>query len=444
MAPSLNKKWLKELSEFLAIPSVSAPFDYHNKQITRAANWLVNHFKKVGFNAELLRGKYTPLVYAEWLCPTNKFTLLIYCHYDVQPADPIKLWRTPPFKMTVSGGKIYARGASDSKGHLFAYIKGIETVLKTSGKLPINIKFIVDGDEESAELALPDLINRNPQKLEADAVLIGAGAMLGANTPSICYAVRGLVAAEVKVIGHKINLHSGSFGGGIINPVEYLVKIISALKDKNKKITLPHFYDDVLLASSKNKPLSVFRSNKEFLLASGGKKISGETGFSLNELITVRPTFEINGISGGYADKGFQYIIPTEVLAKISFRLVPNQNPEKIYNQLIKFIFRYQNKEIKIELKRIDSAYPAIMNKQSLIATKAAETLKEIFDVKPVWFREGGAVPVVYNFQKLGKDVIMVGFGLPDDNIHAPNEKLNLSSFYREIEFVARLVRKLA
>lgn len=443
---SRAEEWLKDLGEYLAIPSISAPFCYDDKNVLRAADWLANHFKKIGFGSELLRGKYTPLVYAEWIHPANKFTLLIYCHYDVQPAEPLELWKSPPFQMSVRDGKIYARGVSDSKGHLFAYIKGIETILRTEGGLPINIKFIVDGDEEAVELALPELLKTNPEKLEADAVLVGAGAMIDADTPSICYAVRGLLSAEIEVEGLRTNLHSGSFGGGTLNAAEYLAKILAGIKNENGRIMLPDFYDDVLPVGAEEKKIlsSIFSSEEEFLRVCGGKKVFGEAGFSFHELITARPTFEINGVCGGYAGEGFQYIIPAKASAKISFRLVPNQNPEKIFEQLKKYISQYDNKTAKITLKKVDSVEPSVMNRESFIAKKAAHGLKEVFNTEAKWFREGGAVPVVSDFQKLGKDVIMVGFGLPDDDIHAPNEKLNLSNFYKEIEFSARFVKKLA
>lgn len=440
-----NKKILSDLGEFLAIPSISKPFVYRDKEIARAAKWLANHFKKIGFKSELITGKYAPLVFAEWSRPANKFTLLIYCHYDVQPVEPLNLWKSNPFKMTVCGGKIYARGVSDSKGHLFAYIKGVESILKKNGKLPINIKFVVDGDEEAVQLSLPKLIKNNPEKLEADAVLVGAGAMISKETPSICYAVRGLISAEIEVKSSKNNLHSGSYGGGILNPVEYLAKILASVKNKDGKILIPEFYKRVAPISKDGDRLSIYSSEKEFLKSSGVKKIFGEKGFLLHELVTVRPTFEINGMSGGYMDEGFQFIIPSKAIARVSFRLVPDQRPGEIFEMFKRFILQYnKNDEVKIGIKQVDSAEPATMNRKSFIAKKTAESLEEIFGKKPLWFREGGAVPVVSDFQKVGKDVIMVGFGLPDDNIHAPNEKMDLDNFYKEIVFSAKLIEKLA
>lgn len=439
------EEWLGDLGEYLAIPSISAPFCYDDKNVAQAAEWLADHFKKIGFDSELIKGSYSPLVYAERINPANKFTLLIYCHYDVQPVEPAELWKSPPFKMTIRDEKIYARGVSDSKGHLFAYIKGIESVLKTEGELPINIKFIIDGDEEAVELALPELIKTRPEKLEADAVFVGAGAMIGAGTPSMCYAVRGLVSAEIEVETLRTNLHSGSFGGGALNAAEYLAKILSGIRDERGKIAIAGFYDDVAPVGPEEKKIisSIFGSEEEFLRICGSKKVFGEPGFSLHELITARPTFELNGICGGDIGGGFQFIIPAKASAKISFRLVPDQDPQKIYKQLERYISRYANGSVKIIVKQVDSALPSVMNRGSFVARKAAEGLKDVFGREAAWFREGGAVPVVGDFQKLGKDVIMVGFGLPDDDIHAPNEKLDLSNFYKEIEFSACFVKKL-
>jgi acetylornithine deacetylase/succinyl-diaminopimelate desuccinylase-like protein len=369
---------------------------------------------------------------------------LNYCHFDVQPVEPLNLWKSNPFKMTIRNGKIYARGVSDSKGHLFAYIKGVESILKKEGKLPINIKFVVDGDEEAVQLALPELIKTNPEKLKADAVLIGAGAMIKKDAPSICYAVRGLVSAEIEVKTLENNLHSGSYGGGVLNAAEYLVKILADVKDENGRIAIPKFYQKVVSVSKKDSPLSIYDSEKEFLKSGGAKKVFGEKGFSLHEMIVARPTFEINGISGGFAEEGFQFIIPAKAIAKVSFRLAQNQNSKEVFEMFEKFVLNYKNDVVEISIKQIDSAEPAIMNRESFVAKKAAESLEKIFGKKTVWYREGGAVPVVNDFQKIGKDVIMVGFGLPDDNIHAPNEKLDLDNFYKEIEFSAEFVKKLA
>lgn len=442
-----KNKWLKELKEYLDIPSISKPGVYGSQNIIKAASWLVNHFRKIGFHSKLLKTPYDPLVFAEWKNPKNQFTLLIYCHSDVQPIEPIELWKTPPFKTTVKNGKIFARGVSDSKGHLFAYIKGIESYLKVFGKLPINIKFIIDCDEEANEIALPWFITKNAKKLQTDAILIGAGAMVASNTPSICYGYRGLLAAEIKVKTLKQNLHSGSFGGAVLNAAECLSSILAKFKNNDGKILIPGFYDKVAFTyqhhMKNNVCAGVHCSKKEFLGITGASKILCEKKFTLDESLTCRPTFEINGISSGSAGDNFQYIIPAESSAKISFRLVPNQNPKDIFQKLKKFIIKNAPMEAKISITKVDWATPTIINKNSFFAKQLEKGLKEIFHKKAVWYREGGAVPVVADFKRINPNIFMVGFGSPNDNIHGPNEKLNLKDFLREIKFSSILVKKL-
>ncbi|MFA5987838.1 MAG: M20/M25/M40 family metallo-hydrolase, partial [Candidatus Paceibacterota bacterium] len=306
-------KWLKELGEYVAIPSISRSGVYGSQSIIEVANWLVEHFKKIGFKSELIKTPYDPLVFAEWKNPNNKFTLLIYSQADVQPADPVEEWETSPFKLTVSDGKIFARGISDSKGHLFAYIKSIESYLKVFGELPINIKFIIDCDEETDEVALPWFIKNNSEKLIADAVLIGAGNMVAPNTPSICYGYRGILAAELEVKTLKINLHSGTFGGGVLNATECLANILLNLRGEGNKISIPGFYDGVVSFVSE-KPIyaTAHYSEEDFLKVAGANKINRESEFSLDECLAARPTFDINGIYGGSSAEAFQYIIPAK------------------------------------------------------------------------------------------------------------------------------------
>jgi acetylornithine deacetylase/succinyl-diaminopimelate desuccinylase-like protein len=439
-----KKKWILELGEYLNIPSISSPGVFGNKEILKVANWLVAHFRKIGFSSELIKTPYDPLIYAQYINPKNKFTLLIYCHTDVQPIEPLELWKTPPFTMTIKNGKIFARGVSDSKGHLFAYIKGIESVLKVEGKLPINIKFIIDCDEEANELSLPWFLKKHIKKLKADAVFVGAGSMVAKDTPSICYGYRGLLAAELNIRTLKQNLHSGSFGGSVLNAAEALIKILEKFRDQDGKILIPGFYENVIPVDKKEKIYAgVHCSAKEFLRITGAMKSVREKGFTLDECLTCRPSFEINGIKSGSADSVFQYIVPAQSSAKISFRLVPNQNPDDIFKKLKKFVYQVSPKEAKVEIKKIDWAKPTVVGTESQFAKILEKGLEDVFNKKAVWYREGGAVPMVYDFQKISPDVFMVGFGSPDDNIHAPNEKLNLSDFYKEIRFSSILIKRL-
>lgn len=440
-----NHQLFNELISYLNIPSISSPGVYGNKNILAAAKWLVTHFKKIGFASELIKTPYDPLIYAEYKHPKNNFTLLIYCHTDVQPVEPLKLWRTLPFKTTIQNGKIIARGVSDSKGHLFAYIKGIESVLKTEGRLPINVKFIIDCDEEANEIALPWFIKKHYKKLEADAILVGAGAMVAKNTPSICYGYRGLLSVEIKVKTLKQNLHSGSFGGAVLNAAESLIKILAKFKDDNGRILIPGFYQSVL-GPRRDKKIwaGVHCSKQELLKLTGASDLSCEKGFSLDECLCLRPTFEINGLNGGSGDGVFQYIVTAEAAAKISFRLVPNQNPQDIFKKIKKYVDSIAPKSVKVKIKKVDWAIPTVIDKNSHFGRSLSDGLKKVFNKKAVWYREGGAVPVVCNFQKISKDIFMVGFGSSDDNIHGPNEKLNLADFYKEIKFSAILMKQLA
>lgn len=438
-------KWLNELSEYIAIPSISKSGIYGSKDISDVANWLTDHFKKIGFQSELIETLYDPLVFAEWKNPKNKFTLLLYSQADVQPADPLEEWNTSPFKLTLKDGKLFARGISDSKGHLFAYIKGIESYLKLYGTLPINIKFIIDCDEETDEVSLPWFIKNHPDKLTADAILIAAGNMVAPNTPSICYGYRGMLATEIEVQTLKNNLHSGTFGGGVINPIECLATILSKLKGEDNKISIPGFYTDVASFDSE-KPIyaTAHYSENDFLEVAGATKVNCENGFSLDESLAARPTLDINGIYGGSTPEAFQYIIPAKASAKISFRLVPNQNPEDIYTKLEKYLKDTAPTGCEINIKKIDAALPIIIDKNSPFAEKLKTGLKKVFDKEAVWYREGGSVAVVNDFKKLTSNVFMVGFGSPDDNIHAPNEKLNLEDFFREIKFSTILMEELS
>lgn len=436
-----KKKWLKELAGYLAIPSISVPGIAGSKNILEVSDWLVKHFKKIGFKSELIKTPFDPLIYAEYKIPENKFTLLIYCHADVQPVEPIDEWDSPPFKMTVKNGKIYARGVSDSKGHLFAYIKGIEAVLKVEKKLPINIKFIIDCDEEANELSLPWFINRNSKKLAADAVLVGAGAMIAKDTPSICYGYRGLLAAEISVRTLKQNLHSGSFGGALMNAAQALSEILNRFRNKDGKILMTGFYDNVV--KSEKSFAGVHCSNSDLLKITGAKGLYYDKKFTLDENLSTRPTFEINGIQSGSDSNGFQYIVPARATAKISFRLVPGQTPNYIFKKLKIFVNKIAPKQSEVKIRKVDWAMPSVVGKNNDFAESLALGLRKVFNKKAVWYREGGAVPVVRDFLKISDKVFMVGFGSSDDNIHGPNEKLNLGDFYKEIEFSSILVKEL-
>lgn len=431
-----QKRWLNELKEFLGFASISTNPAYR-KEMLKTAKWLAKYFRRMGFKADVIRGSGHPLVYAEKIINRRAPTLLICSHYDVQPVDPIGQWVTPPFRATVRNGKIYARGASDSKGQLFAYIKGAEEAIG-AGKLGMNLKFIIEGDEEANGRSLAEYLAKNRKKLAADGIIYAGGAMINEDTPSICYGVRGLLALEIEVQAFRDNLHSGSFGGGFANSAEVLAQLLSSVKWKNGEISIGHFYDG--MTESGDPDLKSPYSEKELLKMTGAIKLVGEKRFSTIERISSRPTFEINSFVSGYIGDGFQFIIPNRAVAKVSFRLAPGQKPERIFERFKKFIYAQAPVTVKISIRKVDEAMPSLMRKDSAIAKAATQSLRRVFGCEVAWYRDGGAVPILHDFQKITRNMVMVGFGLLDDNLHAPNEKLNLKNFFRGVEFARDLL----
>ncbi|TSC88818.1 MAG: beta-Ala-His dipeptidase [Parcubacteria group bacterium Gr01-1014_3] len=431
-----KKRWLNELKEFLSLASISTDPAYR-KEMIKTAQWLSRHLKNIGLSSELIKGSGHPLVYAEKIIDARAPTLLICSHYDVQPVDPIEQWETHPFRANVRKGRIYARGASDSKGQLFAYIKGAEEAIR-SGKLGMNVKFIIEGDEEANGKSLAEFLAKNQKKLSADSIIYAGGAMINKDTPAICYGVRGLLALEIEAWAFKDNLHSGSFGGGFANPAEVLAQLLTSVKWKNRQIAIGHFYDGTTEYSDSD--LESPYSEKELLKMTDAIKLVGEKRFSTIERISSRPTFEINSFASGYTGEGFQFIIPNRAVAKVSFRLAPGQTPKRAFGQFKKFINMLNPGTVKISIRKVDEAMPALMAKTSLIAIAAAKSLQRVFGRKVAWYRDGGAVPIIHDFQQITANVIMVGFGLLDDNIHAPNEKLDLKNFFRGVEFARDLL----
>lgn len=432
----VQRRWLDELKEFLGLASISTNPTYQ-KEMIKTAKWLAEHFKRIGFAASVIRGSGHPLVYAEKIIGGGATTLLICSHYDVQPVDPIEQWESPPFQATVRNGNIYARGASDSKGQLFAYIKGAEEAIR-SGKLGMNVKFIIEGDEEANGKSLAEYLAKNRKKLAADSIIYAGGAMINKDTPSICHGVRGLLALEIKVWAFKENLHSGSFGGGFANPAEVLAQLLTSVKWKNGEISIGHFYDG--MKGGGDPDLESPYSEKELLKMTGAIKLAGEKRFSTIERISSRPTFEINSFVSGYVGDGFQFIIPNQAVAKVSFRLAPRQKPKRVFGQFKKFIRMLNPGTVKISIRKVDEAMPVLMAKTSAIAKAAAQSLRRVFGCEVAWYRDGGAVPIIHDFQQITSNVIMVGFGLLDDNLHAPNEKLNLKNFFQGVEFAKDLL----
>ncbi|ROL57636.1 dipeptidase [Bacteroidetes/Chlorobi group bacterium Naka2016] len=432
--------FLNQLIDFLKFPSISSRSE-HKEDVRNCANWLANHIKSLGAeNVNVFETKGHPIVYAEYLHNENAPTVLVYGHYDVQPVDPLDLWNSNPFEPVVKDNKIFARGTSDDKGQLFIHLKAFETVLNTIGTFPINIKFIFEGEEEAGSNHLDEFIEQNSKLLECDTVLISDTEWFDFGLPSICYALRGIAFVEIKVKGPNRDLHSGSYGGAVDNPAEVLAYLISRLKDRYGRITIPGFYDKVLeLSTEEREEFARLPFNEQnYCQSIGIKQTYGENGFSVLERTWARPTFEINGIYGGYTGEGAKTIIPSEASAKISMRLVPNQVAKEILDLFSKYIKEITPPTVDIEIKPLHGGNPVMTPIDTFWMRKAKEALQIAFGVEPVFIREGGSIPVCETFQRvLGASPVLIGFGLPTDNIHSPNENFSLDNFFGGINAIA-------
>ena len=448
MIESLMDKFLKdkestqieELKEFLKIPSVSTQPE-HKQDMLFAANWLANHLILIGLeHVEIIETSNHPLIYADWLhAGKNRPTILIYGHYDVQPVEPVEEWLTPPFEPTEQNLNLFARGATDDKGQLFIHIKAIEAFFQTVGKLPVNIKIIAEGDEESGAPIVSTYIKENKEKLSADICLISDTALLSPEQPCIPYSLRGIWAGEIIVKGPKSDLHSGAYGGVVHNPAQALAEIIAQMHDKDGKITINGFYDDVVDLELQERELlaKVPDRKSDILSKTGVPELYGESEYTPVERIGARPTLEINGIWGGVTAGGFKTVIPAEAHARISCRLVPNQDPKKIELLLTEYIKNITPPTVTFEIKPF-AGIEAVMIDPNVPAIKAVSTAyQSSFGVAPVLVREGGGIPIVSSFKNiLNTQVLLMGFGLPDDNPHAPNEKIHIPNFFKGIRTV--------
>ena len=427
-----EKTYIEELKEFLRIPSIST--NQENKEdIKRAAGFVADKLKSAGMNrVEVHKTEGHPIVYGEWLGAPGKPTVLIYGHYDVQPVDPIELWDSPPFEPVIKDGKIYARGATDDKGQMYMHIKSVEAYFKTLGSLPLNVKFLIEGEEEVGSESLEIFINNNTELLKCDSVLISDTALYGPGIPTLTYGLRGLCYMEVEITGPNRDLHSGTFGGGVANPINILADIISKLQDKNGKITIPHFYDDVVKLTKKERDgfKALKFSEKKFAKQLGVAELKGEKGFTTLERIWARPTLDCNGIVGGFTAEGAKTVLPSVVTAKISMRLVPNQDPKKIEKNFERYIKSLVPKSVKVKIKSLHGAYPIVTPLDNPATVAAAKAMEKAFRKKIVYMREGGSVPIVTVFsKKLKVPVVLMGLGLNSENLHSPNEHFNLKHF---------------
>lgn len=430
-------EFLSQLCELLKIPSISTDNEMKN-EVNLAAESISKKLTSIGIeNVQIFSTARHPILYADYLhAGSNQPTILIYGHYDVQPADPIELWKNPPFSPTIEGDNLFARGASDMKGQVFACIAAIESILRT-GEFPVNIKLIFEGEEEIGSPNLKPFLRDHKDLLKSTVAFNPDTGMLGKTTPTIVYGLRGLSYFEIRVFGPDRDLHSGVYGGIVHNPAQVLCDLISKMHDEEGRVTLPGFYDKVKdLPDEERRELSRLERDEQYYRDHIGiKGLWGENGFSSVERLGARPTLEVNGILSGFVGQGSKTIIPSKAMAKISTRLVPNQDPEEVYDQLLRFMKENAPKTIRWEVEKISTGSPSISDLQ-LNETKALiKALRTVWGVDPVYKREGGSVPVVADMQEiLGIDSVLTGFGLPDDNIHSPNEKLDLPTWYKGME----------
>ena len=432
---------LDELKSFLRIPSVST-LPEHVPDVQRAAQFVADSLKTAGLeNIEIIPTAKHPLVYADWLHAAGKPTVLCYGHYDVQPPDPLDEWISPPFEPTVRDGNLYARGSADDKGQMYMHIKAVEALLSTTGTLPVNLKFLIEGEEEVGGESVAKYVAENPAKLKADVALVSDTELFAEGLPTLCIGLRGLIYTEIEARGPARDLHSGMYGGAAPNAVFGLIELLAKLKDANGKIQIPGMYDDVEppTPAEKRSWEHLPFDEKDFLKNEvGSTQLTGEPGYSVLERTWARPTLEVHGIAGGFTGAGAKTVIPARATAKVSMRMVPNQNPEKILAAYKKFVAANTPAGIQTEV-RVLSWGPAIMvNPDHPAIHVAARAFRDILGKETVFIRSGGSIPIVGDFAKhLGIPTILMGFGLPDDGLHSPNEKYKVANYYAGIMTIA-------
>ncbi|HWQ83660.1 MAG TPA: dipeptidase, partial [Anaerolineales bacterium] len=428
---------LQNLKDFVAIPSISTDTEA-TPDIQRAAEWVAGQLQGMGIeNVAILPTSGHPVVYGEWLnAGADRPTVLVYGHYDVQPVEPLELWDTPPFEATEKGAHLYGRGASDMKGQVVICLSAVQALLETSS-LAVNLKFLIEGEEEIGSPALEKFIPEHKALLACDVALNADTGMMGAEIPTITYGLRGLGYYELWVYGPRQDLHSGLFGGAIHNPAQVLCDLIAGMHDDQGRVTLPGFYAAVReLSPEERAELARLPHGDEFVLEqSGAPALYGEAGYTNTERIGARPTLEINGILSGFTGVGQKTVLPSKAMAKISMRLVPNQDADQVLEQLRQYLVAKAPPTVTWELKKLSGGDPSISDIHHPAVAAMVKALETVWGVRPLYRREGGSVPVVAKFQKvLGIESVCTGFGLPDDNLHAPNEKLHLPTFYRGLD----------
>lgn len=437
---------LEDLFTFLRFPSISADSQF-KKDVEACAAWLRHRLAAAGLEAELLATPGHPVIVARNQHRPDRKTVLIYGHYDVQPVDPLALWESLPFEPVIKGDRIYARGATDNKGQIMAHILGVEKALQEKGDLPVNVVFVIEGEEEVGSTHLGRVLVDHREALRADIVAVSDTGMVAPGTPTFTYGLRGIVCMELRLQGPAVDLHSGIFGGSVANPATVLSRVIAALHDAHGRIAVPGFYDDVAPLEDWERTLwaQLPLTDVEWLHTTGAKQLAGEEGFRTLERVWARPTAEVNGLTSGYQGEGSKTIVPSKAVAKLSFRLVPNQDPEKVRRQITDFLRRLCPESVSMDVSCQHEGKPYLVRPDSLYGRAAQRALERTFQKPVAFIREGGSVPITQTFRDvLGTDTLLLGLALPDCKVHSPNENFLLENFFAGIRLNQNLLEELA
>lgn len=440
-------RFLEELKDWLRIPSIST-LPEHAGDVRRAAEYAATQLREIGFDqVQLISTQGHPLVYGEWLKASGKPTVLVYGHYDVQPVDPVELWEAPPFEPTVRGDNLYCRGACDDKGQTMLVLKALESLMRVNGSLPVNVRVLIEGEEEAGGESIEHYVRTYPERLACDTAFICDTGMPSKDIPALVYGLRGIIYTEIEARGARHDLHSGEFGGAAPNPLHALALIIAGLKDAQGHIHIPGLYDKLRQPSESERlfwesnPLNVEQMLKEEM---GISEFSGENEYSVLERLWARPTLEVHGISGGFVSEGAKTVIPAVGKAKVSLRLPPDMKSSEVFTLLERRVKELVPAGVEVTVHNLHGGEAVLVEPDTPPMKAAIAALKEVYGADPVLFREGGSVPIAALFYEiLQVPVVLMGFGLPDDNLHAPNEKYSLTQFYRGIRTVASFLQKM-
>lgn len=440
-------EFVAQLADYVRFPSVSAQKEKHGADMKACGEWLLAQYRALGLEAKLYPTAGNPILLARTPRRKGRRHFVIYGHYDVQPPEPFELWKTPPFETRIEGRSMFGRGASDNKGQNLAHLKAVEAYLKTGTELPVDLTFLIEGEEEVGSKNLATFLEEHRAELKCDAFVISDTGMPDKKTPALTYSLRGITALEIKLTGPSRDLHSGLFGGSVENPAMALCRLLAKVHDKNGRVTVPGFYDDVesLTKFEREQFKRLPYNAAQYRKLVGVPELFGEKGFSHHEQRAARPTFEINGLTSGYQGEGSKTIVPSWASAKITIRLVPNQNPRKIQQAVQAFLRKHCPPTVKIELKGGHGGVPYIVSPTSPLAQASLRALKLGFGAEPIAMREGGSIPIVSDFKRIiGADTLLLGLALPDDNAHSPNEKFDLDCFAKGMKMAAHLWQELA